>query len=175
MLKILRLMIILLAPALLWLGWSISPALISPENMRYLGGIFIAVWGLSFHFLAKSSELSNVTGLSGLEHARLVAKMGQIRSRVWWIGGVLLISSFLLWVIGSMSSLADSPIAPISIGLLVGFGLSYLILIPGWYNELHSFTDTIRLRNENKRRTEVAIKQIEEGKQASQRTPAVNH
>ncbi len=172
MLFLLRLSIILTAPFLLWLGWSTSPDLISSGNMRYLGGIFIGVWGFAFHFLRKSAELSGLPGLSGREQERLIWQLAEIRRRVWWIGGIAIVSGFLVWLIGSMPTLAELPIAPLSIGLLVGIGVSYVIVIPRWFNEIYAFADVIRLREDKKRRTESAIKQIGEGKKKVPRDAA---
>lgn len=132
--------------------------------MKFLGGIFLVVWGLAFHFLRKCAELSGLPGLSGREQERLVWKLRDIRRRVWWIGGVAVLSGFLVWLIGSIPSLGQSRFAPISIGLLLGVGLSHLVVIPGWFNELYAFTDAIRLREERKRRAEAALKEISEAK-----------
>jgi hypothetical protein len=152
MLFLLRLAIILTAPALLWVGWSASPDLISSGNMRYLGGIFLGVWGFAFHFLRKSAELLSVPGLSGREQERLVSRLSEIRARVWWIGGVAIVSGFLVWLVGSMPSFAESPVAPLSIGLLIGIGASYIVVIPRWFNEIYAFAEVIRLREDKKRR-----------------------
>ncbi len=162
--QFLRVMIILIMPALLWAGWRVSPDLVSIASMRYLGAVFTLVWGIALFFLTKTADLSTLPGLSGHEHERLVLKLAHIRKRVWWIGGIALISAFLVWLIGSLPDLAQSAIAPISVGFLVGVGLSHLIVLPGWFAELYAFTDTIRLRNERNKRTELALKQISDGK-----------
>lgn len=164
MLRVARLLVIICVPLLFWMGWWVSPSLVSPENMRFLGAIFVLVWGISFHFLRRCSELSNLSGLNGREHERLVFKLGQIRLRVWWIGAIALVSSFLIWLIGSMSGTATGEFAPIAIGVLVGISLSHLIVIPGWFNEIYAFTDKVRLCEERKKRAEAALKQIADGR-----------
>ena len=172
MLRLLRVAIILTTPALFWLGWSIAPELIGAANMRTLGALSVGVWGLAFHFLRKSADLSSLPGLSGREQERVVWKLAEMRRRVWWIGGISIISGFLIWLIGSAPGLSESAAAPLSIGLLVGVGLSYLVVLPGWFNELLAFADTIRLREDKKRRTETALKQIGESKKSSPRDTA---
>jgi len=171
---LIRLSIILAAPFLLWLGWTSSPEMVSAASMRYLGGIFIGVWGIAFHFLRKSAELSSLPGLSGHEQERVVWKLADIRRRVWWIGGIAIVAGFLVWLIGSMPSLAESFIAPLSIGLLVGIGVSYIVVIPGWFNEIYAFADKIRLREDKKRRTETAIKEIGDSKKTLSRDTATS-
>lgn len=172
MLQLLRVAIILTTPALFWLGWSIAPELISAGNMRYLGALFIGVWGLAFHFLRKSADLSSLPGLSGREQQRIVWKLAEMRRRVWWIGGISIVLGFLIWLVGAISDLSGSAGAPLSIGLLVGVGISYLVVLPGWFNELLAFADTLRLREDKKRRTETALKQIGDSKKSSSRDTA---
>lgn len=176
MIQTVRLLIIVFCPALLWLGWVASPELISPANMRYLAGVFVAVWGLTFHFFRKSAELSGLQGLNGREQERVVWLLADIRKRIWWMGGIGLIAGCLVWLIGSSPAITSSPVAPIAIGLLVGIGLSYLAILPGWFNELYAFMDQVKLREDRKRRTESALKQIADGKkhQRDAATPACN-
>lgn len=176
MIQAIRLLIIAVCPAILWIGWMASPELISPGNMRYLAGVFVAVWGLTFHFFRKSAELSSLQGLSGREQERVVWLLADIRRRIWWMGGIGLIAGCLVWLIGSSSSVSSSPVAPIAIGLLVGIGLSYLAILPGWFNELYAFMDQIKLREDRKRRTEATLKQIADGKKNRHETatPACN-
>lgn len=169
MIIIVRLAIILIMPALLWLGWTLSPDIISANNMRYLSAIFLTVWGIAFHFLRKSSDLSSLPGLSGREQERIILRLAEIRKRIWWISGIVLIASILVWIIGFMPAVAKSDFAPLSIGLLVGIGASYLIVIPGWFNELYDFTDAIRMREDKKRRAESVLKQIADSKKNGSR------
>lgn len=169
MLVFIRLLIIVTTPALLWLGWTMSPEIISASNMRYLGGVFLAVWGMTFHFFRKCADLSALPGLSGREQERLVWRLADIRKRIWWIGGIGLIVGCLVWFVGSVPDYSRTAMAPLSIGLLVGIGLSYLVILPGWFNELHAFTDSVRLREDKKKRAEATLKQIGEAKKAQSR------
>lgn len=157
MIQTVRLLIIIFCTALLWMGWVALPELISLANMRYLAGVFVAVWGLTFHFFRKSAELSSLQGLDGREQERVVWLLAHIRKRIWWMGGVGLFAGCLVWLIGSSPAISTSPIAPIAIGLLVGIGLSYLAILPGWFNELYAFMDQVKLREDRKRRTETAL------------------
>lgn len=166
MLQVLRLTIILTMPVLLWAGWRVAPELISIANMRYLGAIFALVWVIAFHFLTKTADLSSLSGLSGHEYEKLVLRLAHIRQRVWWIGGIALTCAVLVWFIGSLPEASASPLAPLSVGFLVGVGLSYLLVLPGWFNELYAFMDTIRVRNERNKRTEAVLRQISDGRKA---------
>lgn len=167
MIFLLRLAIIIIAPALMWLGWTAVPDLLSAGNMRFLGGIHIGIWGFAFHLMRKSADLINLPGLNSREQERLVWLLAEIRRRVWWIGCVAAASVFAVWVVGTVQTNVNSPLAPLSIGLLIGVGISYAIVIPGWFNEIYSFTEVVRLREDRKRRTEVALKQISDGKKAA--------
>lgn len=166
MLQVLRLTVILTMPVVLWAGWRVAPDLISIANMRYLGAVFTLVWAIALLFLTKTADLSGLSGLSGHEHEKLMLRLAHIRRRVWWIGGIALTCAVLVWFVGSFPEAEASPLAPLSVGFLVGVGLSYLLVLPGWFNELYAFMDTIRLRNERNKRTESALKQINDGKKA---------
>ena len=135
--------------------------------MRFLGGIHIGIWGFAFHLMRKSADLINLPGLNSREQERLVWLLAEIRRRVWWVGGVAAASVFAVWLVGTVQTHVNSPLAPLSIGLLIGVGISYAIVIPGWFNEIYSFTEAVRLREDRKRRTEVALKQISDGKKAA--------
>jgi len=167
MIFLLRLAIIIIAPTLMWLGWTAAPDLLSAGNMRFLGGIHIGVWGFAFHLMRKSADLINLPGLNSREQERLVRLLAEIRHRVWWIGGVAAASIFAVWLVGIMPAMVNSSIGPIAIGLLIGIGVSYAVVIPGWFNEIYSFSEVVRLREDRKRRTEVALKQISDGKKTA--------
>lgn len=167
MITILRLAIILIVPTLLWVCWSVSPEIISPGNMRFLGALFLFVWTYIFHFFRKIGDISSLPGLTWREQERVVYRLARIRKRIWWIGAVVLFSGILVWFIGSTPIFAESVFAPLSIGLLLGIGASYLAIIPGWFNELHDFIDTVRLREDKKRRAEATLKQIADNKKNS--------
>lgn len=171
MLTIIRVTIVLAMPALLWLGWSIDPDLIGGANMRYLAAVFLALWGVAFHFLHKSADLSGLPGLSGREQERIVWKLTEIRRRVWFIGVFVVVSTFLVWFFGSVPVLSSSIAGPLVIGLLVGLGISYLLAIPGWFSELYAFSDAIRLREDKKKRAEAALKQIGDHKKDKKKLP----
>ena len=174
MLVFIRLLIIASCSAILWLGWIISPDIISPSNMRYLGGLFLAVWGMAFHFLQKSSDLSALPGLNWREQERLVFLLAGIRKRIWWMGGVGLAAGCLAWFIGSMPEYSKDVFAPLSIGFLIGVSASYLFMLPKWFDELYAFVESVRLREDKKKRAESILKQIAEGKKlsAKQNSPA---
>lgn len=164
MFKILRWAIIVSVPALLYAAWCVSPGLINQTNMRWLGGVFVLVWGPAMLFLTKTADLSNLPGLNGREMERLVLMLADIRRRVLWIGAISLISTVAVWLITAMPDLDKSPAAPLLVGFLVGLGLSYLVILPGWFSEVAAFTDKLRERNEKKKRAELALKQIADGK-----------
>jgi hypothetical protein len=148
-----------------YVGWLVSLArFCQPWKHALPSRTLYRCLGICIPAYAESADLITLPGLTGREQERLVLRLAAIRSRVWWIGGVAVVSGFLVWLIGSMPTLAESPIAPISIGLLIGIGVSYAVVIPRWFNEIYSFTEVLRLREDKKRRTEAALKQIDEGK-----------
>ena len=155
-------LLILGMPALLWLGWTIAPDILSSSNLRFLASIFAIVWVLDFHFVQKSSDLMNLPGLTSRELERLRDRLSTIRKRVVWVGVVAFICAVLVWFVGTVPHAKWPWFAPVAIGLLIGVGLSYLVVVPGWITEIHAFSDRVREREGRKKRTDDAIARLKD-------------
>jgi hypothetical protein len=166
MISLVRLCIIVIFPGLLWLGWTSSPEILTPKNMSFLGAIFLAVLGYVFLFLQKSAELTSLPGLSGREQERVAWRLSSIRRRIWWIVGVLVLAWVLVWFVAALPDLASSPFSPIAIGTLLGIGISYFAVIKQWFDDLYSFIDIVRVREDKKRKAEAALKIIADKRKA---------
>lgn len=144
MLKALRLLTLFVTPLLFWGAYYVVPNLLDREGIKWLAGIVTILWGLEFYLFQRLTVVSAVDGLSSREHERLVHRLASIRRRIWWIGGVGLFCSLLIWVFAYMQLPAASPVYAAMVGVLFGISLSYLILIPGWVNESQHFIDEVK-------------------------------
>lgn len=160
MLKALRLLTLFITPAFFWGAWYVLPGILTTENLRWLSGVVTILWGFEFYFFQRLSQVSSVDGLSSREHERLVLKLASIRRRVWWIGGIGLMSSICIWLLAAVGLPMDSPIYASLVGVLLGISLSYLILIPGWLNESQHFIDDARKRDVFAKRREESVKNL---------------
>lgn len=161
MLKIFRLLILLVTPLLFWGAWYVVPGLLDTTGLRWLSGVVTVLWGLEFYFLQRLSSVSAVDGLTSKEHQRLVLRLATIRRRVWWIGGVALACSLLIWVLTALQLPLSSPIYAALVGVLFGISLSYLILIPIWVNESQSFIDKVQEQSAASKKRSELIKNLE--------------
>jgi hypothetical protein len=146
---------LVITPLVFWGAWYIAPGLLDGQSLKWLAGSVSVLWGLEFYFFQRLSAVSSVDGLSSREHERLVFRLAAIRKRIWWIGGVGLASSFVIWILATMNLPTNSPLYAGAAGFLVGVSLSYMVLIPGWLNESHDFID------EAKRQDTLAKKRVE--------------
>lgn len=158
MLKFLRLGILLLCPLLFGAAWYLLPALLASEAVRWLSAVFTAVWGLELLFFRRLSEVSAVSGLSTREHERLAMRLAAIRKRVWWIGAIGLACSALNWLLAMLELPASSPLYAAAVGMLFGISVSYLVLVPAWFNESQAFIDKVRLQAETEKRRQEVLK-----------------
>lgn len=164
MLKALRLLTILFTPLLFWGAWYVVPGVLDAEGLRWLSGIVTVLWALEFYFFQRLSAVSSVDGLSSKEHERLVWRLASIRRRVWWIGGIGLVCSLLIWILAAMQLATSSPLYAALAGVLFGISLSYLILIPGWVNESQHFIDEVRRQDLLTKKRADTSKTLQSGK-----------
>jgi len=144
MLKFIRLLVLVITPLVFCAAWYLAPTLLSADALRWLSGLVTLLWAMEFYFFRKLGEVSAVQGITSKEHERLIIKLSMLRKRIWWIGGIGLICSIIIWVLATLSLPATSPIYASMVGILVGISLSYLILLPGWFNESQEFIDEVR-------------------------------
>lgn len=167
MLMLLRALIVIGTTVMTWLAWLIAPEVLSFANLRFFAAIFAVCWGLAFFFLRKTGELTALSGLSFRERERMMAMIEDIRRRALWIAGVSVICPISVWLIGSALSNVAPWAVPIVIGLLVGLGLSYLIVLFGWLGEVHRFADKVKMREARKDGSEKSLRRISEAKKQS--------
>jgi hypothetical protein len=117
-----------------------------------LSGLVTILWALEFHFFRKLGDVSAIQGITSKEHERLVVKLVALRKRIWWVGGIGLICSISIWILAALSLPVTSPIYASMVGVLVGISFSYLILIPGWFNESQNFIDEARRQEAMKKK-----------------------
>ncbi|OIQ84246.1 hypothetical protein GALL_339370 [mine drainage metagenome] len=152
MLKAIRLIVLVITPLIFCAAWYIAPSLLGAEALRFLSGLVVILWGLEFYFFRKLGEVSAVQGITSREHERLVIKLSLLRKRIWWVGGIGLICSVIIWMLATLGLPATSPIYASMVGVLVGISLSYLILLPGWFNESQEFIDEVRRLEASKKK-----------------------
>lgn len=144
MLKALRLLTLFVTPLVFWGVWHVAPDVLDAQGLRWLSSIVPALWGLEFYFFRRLDAVSSVDGLSSREHERLVLRLAEIRRRVWWIGGIGFFCALMIWILAALQLPTSSPTYAAAVGVLFGISLSYLILIPVWFNESQSFLDEVR-------------------------------
>lgn len=146
-----------------WAGSVIAPGLMSKTALGFFMGLFAILFGSCMFILPKISDLSTIEGLGTREREYLMVLLKEIRSRVWWVVGISAVGSCMIFFLGSASLPDRSPVKPLGIGFMLGLGVSYLIVLAGWYNEIHDFSDQIRLREERKHKRDNLLKRIEDG------------
>lgn len=157
MLKAIRVLLLVVTPLVFLAVWHLKPALLEPSGLRFLSGIVSVLWALEVFVLQRLAAAGDVQGLSSREHERLTLRLASIRRRVWWVGGVGLASSLLLWLMAALDLAASSPLYAFMAGLLFGVTLSYLILVPVWHNETQHFIDEMKRRRELESRRREAL------------------
>lgn len=161
MLKIIRLAILVITPIIFYGVWFVVPVLMQPDTTKWLLGIIVPLWGLELYFFQQLGDVSTVKGLSSKERQRLKLRLDYIRRRVWWVGGIATLCSLAIWIMIVMGLTADSPIYAAFTGFLFGVTISYLVLIPGWFGEIHGLIDDARNRDDLSKRREEELKNIE--------------
>jgi len=136
------------------------PSLLTPKALYSFLGIWVPTWGFAMFFLRKLSELSTLKELKVRPNYRLNLVLPEIRGRVWWLGFVGFLSSLALWFLASTNVISQSPMYGLAAGFLVGIELSYLIILPFWFGEVHRFIERIKLGENVALRTESFLKEF---------------
>lgn len=160
MMKFLRLLALFFTPLLFFGAWYVMPSLLNPEGLRWMSGIVTVLWGLEFYFFQKLAAVTSVDALSTKEHERLLLRLASLRNRVWWVGGIGLLCAIAMWLLAASGLSLTSPIYAAMAGVLFGISLSYLILIPGWIGESHSFMDKLKFRESQEKKRQEALKSL---------------
>jgi len=146
MLRLLRLFIIGVMTGAFWAAWYSFPDVLEPDSITWMAGVGTCLWGLEFYFYQRLSQVSPDMTFTSEQNARLCLRLASIRNRVWWTGAIVLVCSFLIWLLARTNLPISAPIYAALLGFLLGINLSYLVLIPFWFSELLRFSDERRRR-----------------------------
>lgn len=152
MLRFFRLLIIVLLPIAFCGAWYVAPQLLEAESLRWLSGVVAILWALELGFYKKLEDVGSVQGISTKEHELLLLRLLSLRKRVWWVGGVGLACSLVIWLLTALKLPGTSPLYASMVGGLLGISLSYLILIPSWLNESQAFIDETKRQDAIRRK-----------------------
>lgn len=144
--------------------WYIAPELLDSTAIRYLTGIVAILWSLELYFYRQLGELTKQEGLNARQRERLLLRTSEIRRRVYWIGCIGLATSILLWTLASFSLPSSSPLYAALTGVLVGISISYIVLLPSWFEEISDFVDRIRHSEQTSKQRDAAVKKFDEKK-----------
>lgn len=143
MARTIRLLVLIACTFAFWGAWYVFPKVLESVRLSSLVAVGAMVWTADLFFLRKLGELSSLEGLSNSERERLLTKLDNLRMRVWWIGVVGLCCTALIWILASTGLAAGSPLYAAALGFVVGVALSFLVLIPFWFNEVQRFIDRV--------------------------------
>lgn len=165
MIRRIRISILVLVPILFWYVSDAFPSLVKAENLRLLSGIITVIWATILWFFQRLGSLTNVDSLPSSQLQTLELRFEYTRHRVWWMAGVSLVSSFLIWAISSGELVTDVRLMALFVGVLFSFCVSYLVIFPFWFNELQAFQDKLKINAAEKSKRESEMKQfVEDGK-----------
>lgn len=160
MIRILRLSILLLIPFIFWASSYTFPEMLDPNNIKYLSAIVTILWVMCLAFFVKLDGLSNLTSLNSKNLYILDILLKNTRKKIWWVLIAGLICGVLIWVISSAGLGYDNHIIALLVGILFGVSVSYLSVIPFWFNELQSFQDNLKIREAKKTKMEMTVKKL---------------
>lgn len=163
-----RALIIVLITALFWAVGEWTSFAWGAPLVKSLAGIFAIVSALLLFFFRLMNTTTGVGTLSGREMERYTTKRKDIRRRFWLVLGVSASSSGALWVLGQYAE--NHPVLPLGAGL-VGFlfaiNIANVLSVAKWIDEISTFADTLRSREQRARENEALLKRIAEAKKRS--------
>lgn len=143
MIQAIRILVLTICTLLFWGAWYLFPSLFESGRFSSLVAVGAIIWTADLFFLRKLSELSSLDGLNNSERERLLEKLENLRRRVWWTGGIGSFCSAVIWILVSSELAKQSPFNAAAVGFFVGVSLSYLVLIPFWFNEVQRFIERV--------------------------------
>lgn len=161
MFLLIRITILVLVPLLFYCAAQTWSPLVEKESLRYLAVVFSVVWGGVLWIFNKLNDVAKVDGLVARERERLRDATQGIRHRLWWISGVCLGSAGSFFLLSAATE-TDRNVVAIASGALIGIALSYLVVVPRWHEELQSFIEKVRDREEQRKELERAMKDMPE-------------
>jgi hypothetical protein len=138
------------------------PEMVSGKAVKYFSAIFgILATVLSVFF----TQLNNTTGvgvLSAREMERYTVTRGDIRKRFWLVIALCLGCSVLMWILSETQISKRPSVNGAVVGFLLFVGITYLLVVARWINDLSAFADRMRLIEQQRKEHEAAIKRLTE-------------
>ncbi len=168
MLPALRIALIIACTVAGFFAGEVFPHVFTQKHLFTLAGFFIAVGAAFFWLMPKISDLANLSGLTETEHDRLAMSSQDYRNRVWRVAYVcaacifVLILSVAAYGIDDTKTYSGESMTKLGaiVGFLIGVGASYLVVVRVWYEEIHQFTDEVKMRDANRKRLAEALKDM---------------
>lgn len=148
------------ATGLSWGVWLLFPSFFDTKTAWYLMAVFPLAWGTAFHVYEKTHDVADMSWVTEREHRKINCKLAEVRRRIWRTGAIILGLSGTMFFVLSVESAKDAA-SPICVGVLVGFGLSILVTLKNWLDELAEFQDKVQARTQKIRRKNAAIARLD--------------
>jgi hypothetical protein len=136
------------------------PAVISGKAVKYFSAVFGAVATLLSVFFSQLNATTGVGVLSSREMERYTAARAGIRKRFWLVIGICLACSVLTWVLSETHISRNAAVDGFAVGFLVFVGISYLLVVARWINDLSGFADQMRLIEQQRKEHEAMMKRL---------------
>lgn len=166
-LNLVRLLIVLSMTALFAAAAALAPDLASNGSARFLMFVFVIVSSFAVHAMLRAQSLIDLDGLNRRERDRLHARLAIVRRRAWRIVWTAILSALIVWALSGVQDLGGTALGASVLGFLVGINLSYLAVLPSWFDEVSRFAEEVRKRQSLQKNAETALKRISEGRGAN--------
>lgn len=163
-----RALLVILITALFWAVGQWTSFAWGTAVVKSLSGIFAIVSALLLFFFRLMNTTTGVGTLSGKEMERYTAKRKDMRRRFWYVLAVCATASGALWILGEYAqdhALSSAEVAVV--GFLFATNVAYILSVAKWIDEISSFADTLRSREQRLKESEALMKRIAEAKKRS--------
>lgn len=164
MIKLIRTAIVLIVPLLFWVGAGSFPDLLKADNLRVLCAVITVLWSIDFVFLQRLASLTTLEALTSAELRNFSYRVKHIRKRAWRMAIICLICSILIWVVTSAKIVSDPVIVAVVVGVLFAICVSYIVVFPFWFNELHDFQDRLKTKVAEAVKRDAELKEMNDAK-----------
>jgi hypothetical protein len=158
--RLIRIAIWLIVPALFWAGSYVLPAIFKSENLRYLATVITFLWGLDLIFIQKMASLTNMDVLSSRALDNLDLRFANIRRRIWRMTAITFICSLMIWLIAGTTLIKNFHVESLVIGWLFSICISYVVVFPFWFDEFQAFQDKLKISAAEKLKQDGELKQL---------------
>ncbi|MCP3720541.1 MULTISPECIES: hypothetical protein [unclassified Paraburkholderia] len=136
------------------------PSLISGTVVKYMAGVFVLVGTMLSVFFAQLGNTTGVGVLSSREMERYTAKRIEIRGRFWLVIGLCLACSVVMWLLSEKHVSRIAAVNGAVVGFFVFVGVTYLLVVARWINDLSAFADRMRLIEQQRKEHEALLKRL---------------